>query len=269
MLKVAVRNLISNTSKSMGLRSARAKEIELRQAEEQRVREESVRLEERTRIAQELHDTLLQSFSGASMQLGVAMNSLRSDSLFKPKLVQILELMEQGLEEGRNAIQGLRGPDSGTSDMVLALSRVRQEVAVQPDVGFRISVAGREQPILSAIQQEIYRIGKEALVNAFCHSRAQQVELELEYTERELRMRVCDDGCGIDPQVLHSGREGHWGLVGMHERANLMGANLEVRSKLDSGTGIELTIPASIAYATSTIRGCYLGHEEADRGLKA
>ena len=84
MLKVAVGNLISNTLESMGLWSARAKEIELRQPEEQRVREESVRLEERTRIARELHDTVLQSFLGASMQLGVAMNSLRSDSLFKP-----------------------------------------------------------------------------------------------------------------------------------------------------------------------------------------
>src|SRR6516164_8460795 len=161
--------------------------------------------DERTRIARELHDTLLQSFMGASLQLGVAVNRLPSDPLVKSELEQVLELMEQGIEEGRSAIQGLRSSDPRTLDLVLALSGVQQEFALQPDIDFRVSVTGRQQPLQPAIRHEIYRIGREALFNAFCHSRAKRVEFELEYAESDLRMRVRDNGCGIDPQVLQTG----------------------------------------------------------------
>ena len=133
---------------------------------------EEMRLEERTRIAQELHDTLLQSFLSASMQLGVALDGLPPDSLAKPRLDRILQLMNQGIEEGRNAIHDLRSSDSGPLDLVLALSNIQQELAVQPDVDFRVIVAGRQQPLRPSIRHEIYRIGREALFNAFCHSRA-------------------------------------------------------------------------------------------------
>ena len=131
-----------------------------------------MRLEERTRIAQELHDTPLQSFLSASMQLGVALDGLPPDSLAKPRLDRILQLMNQGIEEGRNAIHDIRSSDSGPLDLVLALSNIQQELAVQPDVDFRVIVAGRQQPLRPSIRHEIYRIGREALFNAFCHSRA-------------------------------------------------------------------------------------------------
>ena len=106
---------------------------------------------------------------------------------------------------------------------MLALSNVRQELAVNSDIDFRVSVTGQQQPLQPAIGREVYRIGREALVNAFCHSRAKRVECELEYTDTHLCMRVRDNGCGIDPQVLQSGREGHWGLAGMRERAERIG----------------------------------------------
>jgi hypothetical protein len=96
---------------------------------------------------------------------------------------------------------------SQTSDLALALSRIRAELKVQPDVDFRITVTGLQKPLPSQIQDEIYRIGREALVNAFCHSGAKRIELELDYSDRE-RVRIHDDGCGIDPQVLDKGRDG-------------------------------------------------------------
>ena len=226
-------------------------EIESRKQEEERVRKENVRLEERTRIAQELHDTLLQSFLGASMRLGAAMDCLPSDSPVKPKLDPILQLMEQGIEEGRNAIQGLRSSVSGTLDLVLALSGVQQELAVEPDVDFRVSVAGRQQPLQPPVKHELYRIGREALVNAFRHSGAKRVDFELEYADRDLRLRVRDNGCGIDPHVLEAGREGHWGLAGMRERATKIGGLLEISSSATAGTEVQLSIPSVVAFQRS------------------
>ena len=229
-----------------------ATEIESRKKQEERVRQENVLLEDRNRIAQELHDTLLQSFLGASMQLDAAMKNLPSGSLVKPKLEQVLELMEQGIEEGRATIQGLRSSDSRAWDLVLALSGVQQELGLPSDnIDFRVSVEGREQPLRPAIRQEIYRIGKEALVNAFCHSGAKRVDCELEYTDSDLHMRVRDNGCGIDPQVLDAGREGHWGLSGMRERATRIGAVLKISSSAAAGTEVQLSIPSRVAFTLS------------------
>jgi PAS domain S-box-containing protein len=227
-------------------------EIESRKQEEERVRKENVRLEERTRIAQELHDTLLQSFIGASLQLGGTMNTLPSDSPVKGKLDPILQLMEQGIEEGRNAIQGLRSSDSRSLDLVLALSGVQRELSVEPDIDFRVSVAGRQQPLRPLIKDEVYRIGREALVNAFRHSGAKRVDVELEYADSDLRMRVRDNGCGIDPEVLEAGREGHWGLAGMRERATRIGGLLKISSSTNSGTEVQLSIPSTLALQPST-----------------
>lgn len=223
-------------------------EIESRKQEEERVRRENVRLEERTRIAQELHDTLLQSFLGASIQLGAAVDELPDESAVKPSLDRILHLMEQGIEEGRKTIQGLRSSDPGTSDLIEALSGVSQELAVNPDVDFRFSLNGEQRPLHATVRHEIYRIGREALINAFRHSKARHVEFELEYSDAQLRMLVRDDGCGIDPEVLRSGRSGHWGLAGMRERAHKVGGLLTIASSAAKGTEILLVIPSEVAF---------------------
>jgi len=212
-----------------------------------------VRLEERTRIARELHDTLLQTFLSASMQLSVALDGVPPDSLVKPRLDRILQIMNQGIEEGRSTIQSLRPSDSRTLDLVLALSSVHQELAVQPDMDFRVTVAGRQQPLRPPIRNEIYRIGREALVNAFCHSRAKRVEFELEYADSDLRMRVRDNGCGIDPQVLAAGRKGHWGLTGMQERATRIGGLLKISSSAAAGTEVQLSVPGALAFQVSAL----------------
>ena len=109
----------------------------------------------------------------------------------------------------------------------------------------------QEVPLRPPIRNEIYRIGREALFNAFCHSRAKSVEFELEYADNHLRMRVRDNGCGIDPHVLHAGREGHWGLAGMRERATRIGGQLKISSGATTGTEVQLSIPSGIAFQLS------------------
>jgi len=228
---------------------ASATEIESRKQEEDRVRKENVGLEERTQIAQELHDTLLHTFLSASMLLSVAVDNLSQDSPVKPQLNRILQIMQHGVQEGRNTIHELRS--TGTPDLVQALSRVQQELAVQPDVDFRAIVVGRQEPLRPSVWHEIYRIGREALVNAFRHSQAKCIEFKLEYADSDLRMWVRDNGRGIDPQVLRSGRNGHWGLIGMRERATRIDGLLNISSSATTGTEVQLSIPGRIAFQLS------------------
>lgn len=216
-----------------------------------RLRRENVRLEERTRIAQELHDTLLQTFLSASMQLDIALDVLPAESSAKPLLNRILEIMRRGIEEGRSSIKGLRSSESGATDLVKALTGVQQELPVRHDIDFCVRVAGRQQPLSPLVEQETYRIGREALLNALSHSGAARVECELEYADHGLQIRIRDDGMGIDPQVLNNGREGHWGLACMRERAARLGGSLTISSSATAGTEVRFSVPSSIAFQIS------------------
>ena len=206
------------------------------------------RLAERTHIAQDLHDTLLQGFLSASMQLHVAAELLPTDSPAKPLVSRVLELMRQVIDEGRTALKGLRSSRSDVHDLVRSFSGMPEELALPERVDYRVTVKGSSRLLHPVIREEVYRIGREAVVNAFRHSRASAIEVALAYGPRHLRLLVRDNGCGIDLQVLRSGREGHWGLSGMRERAEEIGAKLNLRSRSDAGTEVELSIPAEIAY---------------------
>jgi signal transduction histidine kinase len=117
-------------------------------------------------------------------------------------------------------------------------------------------VEGRPRPLHPILRDEVYRISAEALRNAFRHSQSRQIVLEIRYDNRLLRVRIRDDGTGIDPNVLaHGGREGHFGLHGMRERAKVIGAKLEVWSENRAGTEVELSVPASKAYLQRTDSG--------------
>lgn len=211
------------------------------------------RLAERTRVAQELHDTLLQGVLSASMQLHVAVDQLPDDSPARPGLDRVLQLMGQVVDEGRNTLRGLRSHTNNASDLENSFLRVPQELGPNPGIDFRVIVEGNPVPVRSVIRDDVYSIGREALVNAFRHSRARNVGVELEYDPSHLRVLVRDDGCGIDAQVLESGRDGHWGLSGMHERAERIGARIKVLSRPGNGTEIELRVPGEIAFeSTST-----------------
>ncbi len=206
------------------------------------------RMAERARVAQELHDTLLQGFLSVSMQLQVMADRLPADSPTKTPLGRIIELMGRVIDEGRNTLRGLRLSRSGSLDLEQAFSRIEQELGVQREIGFRVVVQGQRRPLRPLLRDELYRIGREALVNAFRHSGARSIEVEVEYSARQLRILVRDDGCGIDPQLLQSGRPGHWGLPGMREGAERLGGRLRVWSRAASGTEVELSVPGHIAF---------------------
>jgi signal transduction histidine kinase len=206
------------------------------------------RLSERTRIAQELHDTLLQDFLSASMQLHVANDQLAVDSPAKPLVTRVLDMMGRAIEEGRNTVQGLRSSSYGSQDLEQAFARIQQELAITKGARFRIIVEGVPRPLRPAIGDEVYLIGREALANAFRHSGASQIEVELEYGTDQLRLLVRDNGCGISSAVLQSAPDGHWGLSGMRERTERIGARLRILSRLSAGMEIELSVPSHIAY---------------------
>ncbi len=206
------------------------------------------RLSERTRIAQDLHDTLLQGFLSTSMQLHVADNKLPDDSPAKPQIKRVLEIMRQVIEEGRNAVSGLRSDGHDPVKLEQAFSHIPLKLANYNQAAFRVVVEGRSRRLHPILQDEVFRIGHEALVNAYRHANAQNIEVTVEYSDNHLRIAVSDDGLGIDSKVLRSGREGHWGLLGMRERAEKIGAQIKVKSRAGAGTEIELIVPNHIAF---------------------
>jgi signal transduction histidine kinase/streptogramin lyase len=210
------------------------------------------RLTERTRIAQELHDTLLQGFVSASMQLHVAADRLPDDSPAKAPIGRVLDLMARVMDEGRNAVRGLRASSTAPKDLEQAFSGIQQELAPGAEAAYRVIVEGRPRPLNPAVRDEVYRIGREGLVNAFRHAKATNVEIELEYRPKELRLFVRDDGRGIDPEAARSAIDGHWGITGMRERAERIGGTLKIRSRSAAGTEVELRVPGRAAFHRET-----------------
>jgi ligand-binding sensor domain-containing protein/two-component sensor histidine kinase len=220
------------------------------------------RLTERTRIAQELHDTLLQSFQGLMLRFQIVDSLLPTEpDEAKATLEDALERADNALAESRDAIQNIRPSSIPDPNLSRALSVVLEEVQGAGPGGDRprptcsIVVEGREQELREYVMMEICRIVREALRNAFQHAQASHVETELSFRDIELRLSLRDDGLGIDPSVLINGsRSGHWGIIGMRERAARLGAQLNFWSKPGAGTEIELTVPGKIAYKSSPAR---------------
>jgi len=215
------------------------------------------RVSERTRIARELHDTLLQSFHGLLLRFQTASELFPTrPAEAKRALDSAIDQAAQAITEGRDAVQGLRSSTVVTNDLALAINAWGEELVgggTNPDAaGFHVGVEGTPRTLHPIVRDEIYRIACEALRNAFKHAGATRIEVELRYDEHQLRLRVRDDGKGIDPRFLTGeGRAGHFGLHGMRERANLMGGKLTVWSALESGAEVELSVPAARAYASS------------------
>jgi signal transduction histidine kinase len=210
------------------------------------------RLAERTRIARELHDTLLQSFQGLMLRLQVVDDLLPSGKA-KEQLEQSLERADQAIAEGRSAVYDLRSSTT-TNDLAQVVRALGEELATQDSTAFHLVVEGPTRDLHPIIRDELYRITREALRNAFSHAAAHHIETEITYGERTFRLRIRDDGQGIPPELLEAGRAGHYGLSGMRERAQQIGAKLEIWSGAKAGTEIELSIAGSIAYRTSTGR---------------
>ncbi|HTA43323.1 MAG TPA: sensor histidine kinase [Bryobacteraceae bacterium] len=208
------------------------------------------RLAERTRIARELHDTLLQSFQALMLHFQSASNMLQPGPA-KEALDEALDHADQAILEGRNAIQNLRSSTSVTNELAQAIAALGEELGTAKHGGLpqlNVSVEGKPQELHPILRDDIYRIAGEALRNAFHHARSTRIEAELTYSARLLRVRIRDNGSGIDPAIIETGREGHWGLQGMRERAQQIGAQLEIWSQPGAGTEVDLSVPGSVAY---------------------
>ena len=215
------------------------------------------RVNERTRIARELHDTLLQSFHGLMLRFQTAYNQMATrPEEARKTLGSAIDEAAEAITEGRDAIQGLRSSTVEKNDLALAVRTLGESLAADPTTpnatAFRVGVEGTPRHLHPNLRDEVFRIAGEALRNAFKHAQAHEIEVEIRYDERQFGLRVRDNGKGIDSKLLHDDeRPGHYGMRGMRERAKLMRGKLTVWSKLDSGTEVELSIPAANAYATA------------------
>jgi signal transduction histidine kinase/streptogramin lyase len=215
------------------------------------------RVEERTRIARELHDTLLQSVQGLMFSFQAARNLLpgRTEEAIRT-LDRAIGEGDEAIAEGRDAIQGLRANPALESILEHQLTAAGKELARSSSAEgeppqFQVTVEGARQPLSPLLQDELYRIAREILRNAFHHAHASRIEAEIAYDRQFFRLRIRDNGKGIDRKVLEAGaRQGHWGLPGVRERAKRIGARLKFWSEPGAGTEAELTVPARIAYPT-------------------
>lgn len=152
--------------------------------------------------------------------------------------------------EGRDRVQDLRIASAKSSGLSQAFASMGLVLSSGQAVQFNVSVEGTEQDLDPLVEDEAQRIGQEALQNAFRHADAQTIEVELLFETQYFRLTIRDNGKGIDSQVIAGKANGRWGLKGMKERAHALGAQLEIRSRPNAGSEIELTVPASIAYLT-------------------
>jgi signal transduction histidine kinase/ligand-binding sensor domain-containing protein len=245
---------------------------------EQLERQYSIRTEERvserTRIARELHDTLLQSLHGLMFEFQAARNMLPG----KPEaamrvLDDTLAGTEQAITESQEAIEDLRGEAVADNDIAQRLRAMGEELmAVRsadhalPDHGspghaspsFGLTLEGEQRDLAPLIREQVYRIAREIVRNAFRHAQAHRIEAEILFDNHQFRLRVRDDGKGMARDILQKGgRAGHWGLRGVRERAQKMGAKLDIWSEVGAGTEVQLAVPASVAYEKTPDRSSF------------
>ena len=211
------------------------------------------RVAERTRIARDLHDTLLQRFHGPLLELQAVLNLLPDRPReSKQILTRAVDHVAEAITEGRDTVQALRASVLETNNLSGALRELAENLANESGQAAtaQVEVHGTPQVLHPLVRDETFRIAGEALRNAFRHADARRIDVEIRYDPQQLCVRVRDDGKGIDPEVLSRGeKEGHFGLGGMHERAKLAGGKLAVRSGPGSGTEVEFTAPGSQAYS--------------------
>ena len=222
-------------------------QLRLRQA----ARQFNIRLEERvserTRMARDLHDTFLQTIEGSKLVADDALDHLTDAGHLRRAMGQLSVWLGQATQEGRAALNSLRTATTQTNDLAGGLRRVTEDDLMPSSMAVSFFVIGDAKEMHPIVRDEIYRIGYEALRNACMHSRASRLEVELKYSH-DLTLRVSDNGTGIDPAIADRGRDGHFGLQGMRERAARIGGKLTLGSSSSSGTEIKLTVPGGIIF---------------------
>jgi len=209
------------------------------------------RLAERTRVARELHDTLLQTVQGSKMVADHALKNSVDHTRMVRAMEQLATWLAQATEEGRAALQSLRASTTEKNDLAEAFQRAIDESRREINAEISFSVSGNPRQVHPVVRDEVYRIGYEAIRNACAHSGAGKLEVRLEYAH-DLTLRVSDNGAGIESEVVEQGKEGHFGLRGMRERAERIGAKFTLVSSPNSGTAITLVVPGRIAFRTGT-----------------
>jgi ligand-binding sensor domain-containing protein/signal transduction histidine kinase len=204
---------------------------------------------ERERIARELHDTLLQSVQGLILRFHGIAKQMPAQSPARDSMDRALDRAELALAEGRDRVLHLRASAGNPNDLADAFRVAAEESFQGSSPSLKVVVEGNPRALHPLVREEVFAIGREAIANALRHANGTHVEVEITYDSRELRLRIRDDGRGIDPEVLKAGgRQGHWGLKGIRERAKTIAAHLEIWSRSGSGTEIELSVPAFRAY---------------------
>lgn len=208
------------------------------------------RLAERERIARDLHDTFFQGIQGLLLRFNTAKAGLSNDDPTRRLLEETLRQSDQVMLEGRELLLDLRTTASEPNDLPTALADYGKRMQKEHGCDFEVAVNGNVRPLHPIVCEELSRVGKEALGNAFRHSGARSIEAELNYEPNQFRLRIRDNGTGIEPNIIEQGRrDGHWGLPGMRERAEKIDAHLEIWSRAGAGTEIELRLPADLAFA--------------------
>src|SRR4030095_12276035 len=185
------------------------------------------RLAERTRVARDIHDTLLQTVQGSKLVADHALKNASDHGQLVRAVEQLAEWMSQANEEGRAALNSLRTSTGEPNDLADAFRRALDECRGHANIRASVSVVGDGRDLHPVVRDEIYRIGYEAIRNACRHSMGGAVDVMLEYA-RDLTLRIRDDGISIDPAVLDNGKGGHFGLRGMRERAARIGGRLAI-----------------------------------------
>jgi signal transduction histidine kinase/ligand-binding sensor domain-containing protein len=213
-----------------------------------------VRIAERERIARDLHDTFFQGVQGLFLRFNTGTSKLHPDDPARELFMEALQQSDRVMAEGREMVLDLRADEPATSDLGGVFLRGGEALKSSDPVDYKVVVTGQPRELLPLCATELSRIGKEALHNAFCHSKARTIECEIAYAKDVLTLRIRDDGVGIDADVLRGGRrQGHLGLPGMKERAERVGAKFSIWSQKNSGSEIEVLVPAAVAYASSNL----------------
>ena len=210
------------------------------------------RLAERRSIARDLHDTVLQSVQGLILKFHALAMRMPDRDPVRQEIEQTLDYADDVLEEGRDRVRSLRSATVSAGELPAAFQRVVEKFSPDRTATLKTIVGGSVRELHPIIREESYSIGREAIINALQHSQCRNLEVEIIYDSREFRLRICDDGRGIDPVIIEDGgRAGHWGLQGMRERAQKIGGQLELWSRPGCGTEVDVTIPGVTAYVST------------------
>jgi signal transduction histidine kinase len=205
------------------------------------------RLAERTRMARDLHDTFLQTIQGSKLVADDALEPSTDPIRMRRAIEQLSVWLAQAMQEGRAALNSLRTATTQTNDLAEALRRVTKDGLIPSSMAVTFSVVGDAKEMHPIVRDEIYRIGYEAIRNASTHSEANRLEIGLRYA-RDFTLRVDDNGTGFDVAIADRGKDGHFGLQGMRERAARIGGKLSLASSSNSGTEIKLIVPGGIIF---------------------